>query len=108
MPKAVFALKEIVYGWSPPFGKETKEDTVTIEEGQAFGSMPGMKEPVFKLVKCDGEKVLVEHHGLFTLKGHEHPANRRVWITKEQETGFTYQWGVDGITKSLMLKEIVE
>ncbi|MCX6798532.1 MAG: hypothetical protein NTW59_00330 [Candidatus Diapherotrites archaeon] len=108
MPKAIIALRETINKWRPPFGKTVTDSEITVEAGQAFDQIEHMKDPVFKLVRCDGDRVLIEHHRLFTLKGHEHPANRQVWVGKDQETSFTYLWGADGITKSLQLKEIVE
>lgn len=107
MEKAIFLVKSITQHWRPPFGKGLSEMELVVEEGQRFDdfSKEGL---IFKLVKCDGNKALVEFSEKFTLKGHLHPRDRQVWIGKEKAVSFTYLWGEDGITKSLRLREIVE
>jgi hypothetical protein len=80
---------------------------MTVPEGQHFDSME-KEGPIFRLIKCDGNKALVEFSEKFTLKGHLHPRNRQVWIESLEPTSFTYLWGNDGITKSLKVKEIIE
>jgi len=107
MGKAVFLVKNIVHKWRPPFGKDITSQELEVAEGQHFDNM-AKEGPVFKLLKCDGNKALVEFSEKFTLKGHLHPRNRQVWVGKQEPTDFTYLWGEDGITKSLKLREIVE
>jgi len=107
MKKAVFSVKNIVHKWRPPFGKDITSHELEAGEGQQFDNMP-KEGPIFKLLKCDGTKVLIEFSEKFTLKGHLHPRNRQVWIGMEDAVDFTYLWGEDGITKSLKLKQIVE
>ena len=105
MPKAVFFVKQTMNKWRPPFGKVVTNNEASVEEGQQFDEMEKPKGYTFKLVRCDTDRALVEFNRLFDLKGHEHPANRRVWVGKIDEINFTYLWGEDGITKSLLLKE---
>ncbi len=107
MKKAVFLVKNTVQHWRPPFGKEVSDEVLTVSEGEQFDNME-KEGPVFKLIKCDGNKALVEFSEKFTLKGHLHPRNRQVWIQNHEPTSFTYLWGNDGITKSLKLKEMAE
>ena len=107
MARAIFLVKSITQHWRPPFDKGLSEMELVVEEGQHFDDFPKAGQ-VFKLIKCDGEKALVEFSEKFTLKGHLHPRDRQVWIDKEKAVSFTYLWGEDGITKSLKLKEIVE
>jgi len=107
MKKAVFLVKSITQHWKPPFGKEMTDLEISVEEGQYFDSMP-KEGPLFKLLQCDGNKALVEFNDKFTLKGHLHPRNRQIWIDKEEPVSFTYLWGENGITKSLVLREIFE
>ena len=106
MKQAIFSVRSITQKWRPPFGKDVKDEDVTASEGQQFDDFP-KEGPVFKLLKCDGDKALIEFSEKFTLKGHLHPRNRQVWIGKDEAVDFTYLWGEDGITKSLKLKEIV-
>ena len=77
MKQASFLVKSIVHRWRPPFGKDITEMNMTVSEGTSFDSMP-KEGSIFKLVKCDGDKALVEFSGKFTLKGHLHPRNRQV------------------------------
>lgn len=107
MKKAIFAVKSTLHRWRPPFGKDISDCVMEVSEGKHFDSMK-KEGPIFKLIKCDGNKALVEFSEKFTLKGHLHPRDRQVWIEKTEATDFTYLWGEDGITKSLKLKEIVE
>jgi len=107
MAKAVFLVKSIVNKWGPPFGKDITDADIIVSEGECFDNME-KEGPIFKLLKCDGNKALVQFSEKFTLKGHEHPRNRQAWINNEEPTDFTYLWGNDGITKSLKLKEITE
>ncbi|MBI4053638.1 MAG: hypothetical protein HY394_06405 [Candidatus Diapherotrites archaeon] len=107
--KAIFELRNVQSRWSPPFDKKVDENEVEVEQGKAFGELlPGVdgSPSVFTLVKLDDSKALVEFSNLLTLKGHEHPGNRRVWITKNEGTSFTYLWGSNGITKTLRLKGV--
>lgn len=62
---------------------------------------------MFRLLKVDGNKVLVRFSHLYTLKGHEHPGNRQIWLLKDEPVAFTYLWGEDGTTKKIVLKEVV-
>jgi len=107
MKQATFVVKSIVSKWRPPFGKDITEMEMTVSEGKSFDTMP-KEGSIFKLVKCDGNKALVEFSDKFTLKGHLHPRNRQIWIDKEEPVSFTYLWGEDGITKSLKLREIID
>jgi hypothetical protein len=106
MEKAIFEVKSTVQHWGPPFGKEVSSEEVEVSEGKSFDNHPKAGS-IFKLVKCDGNKALVEFNEKFTLKGHEHPRNRQVWIDRLEPVSFTYLWGNDGMTKSLKLKGIV-
>jgi len=107
MKQAVFLVKNITQHWGPPFGKEMSDAELTVSEGSHFDEFP-KEGPIFKLLKCDGDKALVEFSEKFTLKGHEHPRNRQVWIDKQVQVSFTYLWGENGVTKKLELREIVE
>jgi len=106
MGKAIFEVKSIVQHWGPPFGKEVSTEEISVSEGKSFDSHPKAGS-IFKLVKLGKGKALVEFNEKFTLKGHEHPRNRQVWVDKLEPVSFTYLWGNDGMTKSLKLKEIV-
>jgi len=107
--KAVFVLRSVQSRWSPPFDKKIDEVDVEAELGKQFGELlPGTdgSPNIFTLVRLDDSKALVEFSSIVTLKGHEHPGNRRVWISKDEGTSFTYLWGDNGITKTLRFKGI--
>ena len=105
MAVAVFEVKSIVQNWGPPFGRSEANQEVSVEEGRSFDSHP-KEGPIFKLIRCESTRALVEFSEKFTLKGHEHPRNRQVWIGMEEPVSFTYLWGNDGMTKSLLFKGI--
>jgi len=107
MGKAIFEVKSITQHWGPPFGKESSSYEAVVSKGEKFDNMP-KEGPIFKLLECNGNKALVEFSEKFTLKGHLHPRNRQIWVDKKEPVSFTYLWGNDGMTKSLLLKEIVE
>ena len=107
MKKALISLKTIVNPWRPPFHKKIDEEELEVGEGQSFDSIEKVEGKIFKIVKCDSDKCLVEFSGKFTLKGHEHPSNRQIWVSNEP-VSFTYLWGEDGITKKLAVKRIIE
>lgn len=107
MKKALFELRTVVNPWKPPFSKRIEVEEVSASEGQGFDSMEKVNGSIFRLLKCDSDKCLVNFSEKFTLKGHEHPGNREVWVGREP-VAFTYLWGEDGITKKLALKRIFE
>jgi hypothetical protein len=107
MKQALISLKTIVNPWKPPFNKKIEEEEIVAGEGQSFDSMAKVAGKIFKIIKCDSERCLVEFSDKFTLKGHEHPSNRQIWVGKEP-VSFTYLWGEDGITKKLYVKRIIE
>ena len=107
MKKVLFSLQTVVNPWKPPFHKKIESEELAVFEGQEFDSMKRVKGKIFKLLKCDSTKCLVHYSQQFTLKGHEHPSNREIWVGKEP-VSFTYLWGEDGITKKLSLKQIFE
>jgi hypothetical protein len=105
MKKALFLLQTIINPWSPPFKKRVEAKEVWIEEGGSFDSMEKVDGNIFRLLKCDSDKCLVRFSEKFTLKGHEHPRSREVWIGKKP-VDFTYLWGNEGTTKRLSVKSI--
>ena len=105
--QAIFELKNILQQWKPPFEKKIETKEVTVAENDFFDHFDGNKEYSFKLLKVDGARALVEYNLHFTMKGYEVPREKRVWIGKQDAVSFTYQWGNDGTTKSLKLKDIV-
>ena len=107
MKKALVELKTVINPWKPPFKKSIEVEELELREGQGFDSMAKIRGNIFKIVKCDSDKCLVEFSEKFTLKGHEHPSNRQTWVSSEP-VSFTYLWGENGVTKKLSVKRIFE
>jgi len=105
--KAVFEVKEVVQDWSPPFQKKVNVKNVEVKIGDSF-ELNEKGSPIFKLIKLDGNKALVEHDRSYSTKGHEHVESRQVWIDREESKSFCALWGSNGNTKSLLLRDLVE
>lgn len=103
--KAVFELKEISQDWNPPFKKNVKSNEITVGEGDSFGD--GKEGKIFKLIKINKDKALVQFSEKYTLKGHEHPTGRQVWIDKNEPQSFSALWEQNGKTAQIKLKSIL-
>ena len=104
--KAFFDLKEVRQSWSKP--NEPKKITakeVIAEEGEQF-DMTEKNEPMFRLLRANGGKVLLEYNRAYTLKGYEQPLSRTVWMEERQTIEFSSLWNNNGLTKKLTLKKI--
>ena len=105
--KALFEVKEIVNDWAPPFQKKVTLAEFVVDESQGFSDFDGTHDAIFRLVEVRNGNALVEYNNAFTLKGHEHPQNHQVWVAKNQPISFTFLWGEKGVTKTLVLKEVL-
>jgi hypothetical protein len=103
--KALIEVKELKQEWKPPFQKKTETKEIEVNEGASF-ELNGNKGNVFRLVQIGKDKILVEYDIGYTNKGHVHPTNRQLWITKGENESFSQLWGNDGVTKTLTLKEL--
>lgn len=104
--KAYFDLKEVSQSWSKP--NEPKKITakeVVAEEGEQF-DMTEKNEPMFRLLRANGDKVLLEYNRAYTLKGYEQPLSRTVWMEERQTIEFSSLWNNNGLTKKLTLKKL--
>ncbi len=106
MNAAKFILKEITQDWNSPFKTKIDETIVSVSEGESFSDDKEKGFKVFKLLKVTPEKALIEFSNQYTLKGHEHPENRQIWIDKKDFASFSSLWSQKGLTKKLMFKEI--
>ncbi len=104
--KALFEVKEIVNDWAPPFQKKITLTEFVVNESEGFSDFK-RTGGVFKLLSVRNGSALVEYSNAFTLKGHEHPQNHQVWVNPNQPVSFTFLWGEKGVTKTLVLKEVV-
>ena len=104
--KAFFELKEVSQSWSNPAEpKKITAKEITAEEGEQFDTTE-KNEPMFRLLRTNGEKALVEYNRAYTLKGYEQPLNRTAWIETRQTVEFSSLWNSNGLTKKLTLKKI--
>ncbi len=102
-----FVVKSIKSQWKPPFKKDIQEKEHTVYDGQSFeefNEKNKKNETVFKLIKTEEEKALIEYHDEFTLKGASNPKNKQIWLQKGKPISITFLWGEDGITKTITLK----
>ena len=106
--KAKFEIRQITSDWKPPFQKQVNTEAVWVEEGEYFDLDGGNASPIkaFRLLKCDNGKALLEYHREFTLKGHEHPGNRQLWLRPNDFTTISSQWHAKGLSKTAKLLEI--
>ncbi len=104
--KAVFDLKQVMQSWEKPMEPKritSKEVEAGLDE-QFDTTEKG--EPMFRLLRVQGEKALVEYNRAYTLKGYEQPINRTVWLETKNTVEFSSLWNSNGITKKLTLKRI--
>ena len=104
--KALFEVKEIVNDWAPPFQTKVSLAEYVVNEAEGFSQFDGTNETVFRLLTVRNGNALVEYNNAFTLKGHEHPQNHQVWVSRNQPISFTFLWGEKGVTKTLLLKDV--
>ncbi len=102
--EALFEVLNIVSDWMPPFGKKSETREFGVNESQSFDSLRTLDGDVFRLIKLQGNRALIQYHHHFTLKNYEHPQNKQIWIDLGDEVSFTFLWGEKGITKKLKFK----
>jgi hypothetical protein len=111
--KAIFEVKTIQTQWKPPFKKTSTENQFKVSEGETFDHINanGNDEDIFQLIKIKGDKALIRHSRVFTIKN---PAtaqiekDRGLWLTIEKSEALTYLWGEQGITKIITYKGLSE
>ncbi|HIH21194.1 MAG TPA: hypothetical protein HA222_00830 [Candidatus Diapherotrites archaeon] len=104
--KAVFDLKEVSQSWSKPTEpKRITAKEVIAEEGEQF-DLTEKSEPMFRFLRCNSDKALIEYNRAYTLKGYEQPLSRTIWIELKQTVEFSSLWNSNGLTKKLTLKKL--
>jgi hypothetical protein len=104
--KAVLEVKTSTQTWAPPFTKRSESTELSVEAGESFDKIDDERGFVFTIVKVEPDRVLVEYNRAYTPKGYSQPANRRMWIEKNNFTEFSFLWGNHGTTKALKMKGI--
>jgi len=105
--KALFEVKEIVNDWAPPFQKKVTLNEFVVGEAEGFSAFTGTNDAIFRLLSLRNGNALVEYNKTFTLKGHEHPQNHQIWVSRNTPVSFTFLWGEKGVTKTLVLKDVL-
>ena len=103
---AVFEVKEVVSDWNPPFAKKVSVEQFNVAERADFSLFDGLNENVFRVLKVEDGKALIQYHYQFSLKEYARPQNRQLWMEAGKPVSFTFLWGDKGITKTLMLKGV--
>lgn len=104
--KALIEIKNVQQDWGPPFQKRIEAKDIVVEEDSDFDD-DGRTEFVFRLLKVQSNKALIEYHRDYTIKGYEQPFNRRIWLETNETRDFSQQWGNNGLTKKITLKQIL-
>lgn len=111
--KAIFEVKTVQSQWKPPFKKDITEKQYKASEGESFDHITanGNDEDIFQLIRVNGDRAMVRHSRVFTLKN---PAaaqvekDRCMWLTLEKGESLTYLWGEQGMTKTITYKGVSE
>ncbi len=107
--KVLFEIETTKEQWKPPFKKDTVSKNFEAEVGESFFEINGEHEKLFKVVKAENGKVLIEFNSLYTTKrSDERPHNRQLWIGFGDAKSFVAQWANSGITQKLMPVKIIE
>lgn len=102
---AVLEVKEVKQQWTHPFTKQTATKNVEVQENTEFEDMKNGSK-LFKVRNVQPNRVLVEYNSLYSMKGYEQPRSKQVWIEINQQKDFCSLWENNGVTKSLVLKEV--
>lgn len=111
--KAIFEVKTIESQWKPPFKKDITEKEYKVSEGEGFDHITanGNDEDIFQLIRVNGDRAMVRHSRVFTLKNPaaaQQDKDRCIWLAIERGESLTYLWGEKGITKTITFKGVSE
>ena len=105
--KAVFEIRDMKQDWQPPFKKSEEIKQIEVSENEEF-EVDGDSGFVFKLIRIGNDYAQVQFNRLYTIKGHEHPNDRIVKLSKLGDPySFSALWTANGITKQLKLVDTV-
>jgi hypothetical protein len=103
--KVLFEFREVSQDWRPPFEKKMESKDVLVKEGETFGEdKEGQK--IFRLLKVENRKALIEFSNQYSLKNYEQPKNHQVWVEDSDFVSFSALWTQNGVTKKLRIKDI--
>jgi len=103
--KARFEVRSIKQKWKPPFTKDMTDEIFEVEEGEDFDKIVGNgnNESVFKFLRVNGDRAVVQYSKLFTLKT-PNPGDYILALNRDDPVSMTYLWGEDGMSKKITYK----
>lgn len=103
--QAVIEIENLQQDWKPPFAKKRETKSVTVSSGEAFETMKD-GSPLFQIHAIQGDKVLLQYNRMYTLKGYEHPTERKLWLNMHMPVKFSSLWEDNGTTKTITLRSV--
>lgn len=103
--QAMIEVESMQQDWKPPFAKKRETKSFTLGEGESFETVRD-GSPLFTIQTIHGDKVLIQYNRLYTLKGYEHPTERKLWLNVHTPLKFSSLWDENGITKTLTLRSV--
>ncbi|MEK6970854.1 MAG: hypothetical protein AABW68_04165 [archaeon] len=103
--QAVIEIESLSQDWKPPFAKKRETKSIVVDEGANFEELKD-GSPLFTLHSVQGDKILLQYSRMYTLKGYEHPTERKMWINMHSPVKFSSLWEDNGVTKTVTLRSI--
>jgi hypothetical protein len=103
--QAVIEVESLSQDWKPPFAKKRETKSVTVNAGESFETLRD-GSPLFTIHAVQGDKVLLQYNRMYTLKGYEHPTERKMWINLHAPVKFSSLWEDNGTTKTITLRSV--
>ena len=103
--QAVIEIENLQQDWKPPFAKRRETKSVTVTAGETFEMLKD-GTPLFTIHAIQGDKVLLQYSRMYTLKGYEHPTERKMWVNMHTPVKFSSLWEDNGTTKTLTLRSV--
>lgn len=103
--QAVIEIENLQQDWKPPFAKKRETTSLTVSEGDTIDSLRD-GSPLFTIHTIQGDKILLQYNRMYTLKGYEHPTERKLWLTMHDSKKFSSLWDENGITKTVTLRGV--
>ena len=101
--QAVIEVESLQQDWKPPFSKKTETKSFTVKEGEVLERLKD-GNPLFTVESIQGDKVLLQYSRLYSLKGYEHPTERKLWLSLHSPVKFSSLWADNGTTKKVTLR----
>jgi len=103
--QAVIEVESLSQDWKPPFSKKRETKSITVNAGESFETLRD-GSPLFTIHAVQGDKVLLQYNRMYTLKGYEHPTERKMWINMHAPVKFSSLWEDNGMTKTITLRSV--